>query len=120
MKKRIIFRVLAMLITAVMLVSVASCTAGPSDNADNNEDTAPKTIEVPVFAVDIEFGKKITVDKVTTKTISADAVSSTMVTSLDDVVGKYVTVAVVKGNFARSSSVLISCGFTPFSSIFAR
>ena len=100
MKKRIIFRVLAMLITAVMLVSVASCTAGPSDNADNNEDTAPKTIEVPVFAVDIEFGKKITADKVTTKTISADAVSSTMVTSLDDVVGKYVTVAVVKGDFA--------------------
>lgn len=104
MKKNIFIRLLAILVVAMMLVSAVSCTTEKSSEteADTNSETeteAPKTIEVPILAADVEFGKKITSDKITTKTISSKAVSETMVTSVDDVVGKYATVALYKGDF---------------------
>ena len=102
MKKRIFLRVTAIAIVAVMLMLAASCTAEQQseDVNDNVSSEEPKTIEVPIFAVDIPFGKKITSDKVTTKTVSVDTVSATMVTSVDDVVGMYSTVELFKGDFA--------------------
>ena len=103
MLKRIFVRITAVALIAIMLLLAASCTAEPpaseKDN-DESETELSKTVEVPIFAVDVEFGKKITADKVTTKTISRDALSSTMVTSVEDVVGKYATVALYQGDFA--------------------
>ena len=100
MKKRIFLRAAAIALSAIMLISMSSCVAdSKNEDAEAGEDL-PKTIEIPVFAVDIEFGKKITSDKVTTTTISADAVSSTMVTNIDDVVGMYATSKLYKGDFA--------------------
>ena len=103
MKKRIFFRIAAIALTAFMLISIVACTAEKSEG--ETEVKKPEYIDVPVFAVDVDFGKKITTDKVTTKRISADAVSSTMVTSLDDVIGKYVTVPVKAGDFAYNGKL---------------
>ena len=103
MIKRIFFRITAVALIAIMLLLAASCTAEPpaskKDN-DESETELSKTVEVPIFAVDVEFGKKITADKVTTKTISRAAASSTMVINVEDVVGKYATVPLYKGDFA--------------------
>ena len=98
--KKMFFRIIAIAVVIFMLFSAISCTSEQSDKDTNNKVKEPETIEVPIFAVDIEFGKKITADKVTTKTINADAISATMVTSVDEVVGKYATVALYKGDFA--------------------
>lgn len=98
MKKRIFLRLWAIVLTVLMLVFAASC-ASEQPEAATEEPEAPKTIEVPVLVADIEFGSKITSDKVTTKTISIAALSSTMVTSVDDVVGKYATVDLFKGDY---------------------
>ena len=98
--KKMFFRIIAIAVVIFMLFSAISCTSEQSDKDTDNKVKEPETIEVPIFAVDIEFGKKITADKVTTKTINADAISATMVTSVDEVVGKYATVALYKGDFA--------------------
>ena len=106
MKKTIFFRFMAMILISVMLLLIVSCDAeksGKEQDMDESDDVVieePKTIEVPVFTVDIEFGKKITTDKVTTKTISIEGISSTMITSIDEVVGKYATAKLYKGDFA--------------------
>ena len=95
--KRIFIRIASVALALIMLLLMASCS---SDAGYRGVDEAPTTIDVPVFTTDIAFGKKITADKVTTKTISVDAVSSTMVTNIDDVVGKYATVDLYKDDFA--------------------
>ena len=103
MIKRIFVRITAVALIAIMLFLSSACTAETPADVQNNtesETEASKTIEIPIFAVDIEFGKKITSDKVTTKTISINAVSSTMVTRVDEVVGKYATAQLYKGDFA--------------------
>ena len=96
-------RIISVALIAVMLLLAASCAAEqPSDSEGSKESETElsKTVEIPVFAVDIEFGKKITADKVTTMTISRDALSSTMITSVDEVVGKYSLTTLYKGDFA--------------------
>ena len=98
--KRIFISIVSLALAILTVVCMASCTAPSNDVNDANKDTAPKTIDVPIFAADVPFGKKITSDKVTTKTISADAVSSTMLTKVEDVVGKYATVDLFKDDFA--------------------
>ena len=98
MKKRIFIRLWAIVLIALMLLSAVSCASEATEDA-TDEPEEPKTIEVPVLAVDVEFGSKITSDKVTTKTISISALSSTMVTSVDDVVGKYASADLFKGDY---------------------
>ena len=102
--KRIFLRVISLALIAVMLLLVASCASESSEDADGETDMS-KTIEVPVFTEDIEFGKRINKSSVTTITISSSAVSSTMVTSVDDVVGKYALVPLYKGDFAYTAKL---------------
>jgi len=104
--KRIFVRLMSMLLIVIMLLITASCTSEKTDDeeqeaeSENIVEEEPKTIEVPIFTMDIEFGKKITTDKVTTKTISAEGIASTMITSVDEVVGMYATAKLYKGDFA--------------------
>ena len=106
MLKRIFARITAIALVAIMLLLSVSCAEEQiNENATDSVTDEPKTIEVPVFAEDIEFGKRITSDKVTTITISKNAVSSTMVTSVDEVVGKYALVPLYKGDFAYTSKL---------------
>ena len=99
-KKKLI-RAITVCLLITVLLSLASC-ARPISN--NNKPNPPQEtdsfIDVPVFATDVEFGKKITVDKVTTKKINSKAVSDTMVTDVNEVVGKYATVALFAGDYA--------------------
>ena len=104
--KRIFFSVISLTLIAVMLLLATACVSEQSSENDADAGTdEPKTIEVPVFTEDIEFGKKITTDKVTTVTISKKAVSATMVTSVDEVVGKYALVPLYKGDFVYKSKL---------------
>ena len=69
--KRIFFSAISLTLIAVMLLLATACVSEQSSENDADAGTdEPKTIEVPVFTEDIEFGKKITTDKVTTVTIS--------------------------------------------------
>lgn len=106
--KKIFFRITAIAIVALMLIFASSCDSIMTDvslNVNKEKPTEPQMIEVPIFATDVEFGKKITPDKVTTKKIYADAVSSTMITDIDAVVGKYAAVALFAGDFAYTGKV---------------
>ena len=53
-KKKILFRLIAMLLCAVMLLSVAACTTAPDDSEATGEtesETAPvETMRVAVFS----------------------------------------------------------------------
>lgn len=103
--KEIFIRVALLCVIAAMLVSAVSC--GVEDvKEDSTAETEPTTIEVPVFAEDVAFGQKITSNKVTTKVISVDAVSDTMVTKVDEVVGKYASIPLYKGDFAYKGKLV--------------
>ena len=102
--KKIFIRVIAIALIAFMLLFTVSC-ADEEEALDNTDFEEPKTLEVPIFTEDIEFGKKITSSHVTTVTISSQAVAPTMVTDIDDVVGKYASVALYKGDFAYSGKL---------------
>ena len=91
-------RVIAVALLLTVMISLASC-AQPSASGANDQQ-GDTFIDVPVFTVDVAFGKKITADKVTTKRINSKAVSDTMVTDIEEVVGKYSTVALFAGDFA--------------------
>lgn len=101
--KKNFLRVITTIVMAFMLLSAVSC--GVKSSNQKNPATAPAPegdtfIEVPIFTSDLEVGKKVTADKVTTKKINAKAVSDTMLTAVDEVVGKYTTVGVVAGDYA--------------------
>ena len=99
-KKKLI-RAITVCLLITVLLSLASCARPISNNnKPNPQQETDSFIDVPVFATDVEFGKKITVDKVTTKKINSKAVSDTMVTDVNEVVGKYATVALFAGDYA--------------------
>ena len=106
--KKIFFRITAIALVALMLIFAASCDSATADtgaNDGNDKAKEPQMIEVPVFAADVEFSKKITPDKVTTKKIYVDALSATMITKVEDVVGKYAAVPLFAGDFAYTGKV---------------
>lgn len=98
---KIFIRIASVALVLSLLVLITSC--GKTQN--NGDETNPATMDVYVFTTDIEFGKKITPDMVTTKTINYNAVSSTMITSTKDVVGKYAAVDLYAGDFAYKGKV---------------
>ena len=100
-KKRYRRKTASVALVLSLLVLITSC--GKTQN--NGDETNPATMDVYVFTTDIEFGKKITPDMVTTKTINYNAVSSTMITSTKDVVGKYASVDLYAGDFAYKGKV---------------
>ena len=103
--KRIFVRITSIALVALMLILAASCDSAIVNDNSENKATEPQMIEVPIFASDVEFAKKITPDKVTTKKIYVDALSATMITKVEDVVGKYAAVALYAGDFAYTGKV---------------
>ena len=106
--KKIFSRIIAVALVALMLIFTASCDSIVVDtntNGNKEKPTEPQMIEVPIFAADVEFAKKITPDKVTTKKIYVDALSATMITKVEDVVGKYAAVPLFEGDFAYTGKV---------------
>jgi hypothetical protein len=103
--KRIFIRITSIALVALMLILAASCDSAIVNDNSENKATEPQMIEVPIFTSDIEFAKKITPDKVTTKKIYVDALSATMITKVEDVVGKYAAVALYAGDFAYTGKV---------------
>lgn len=102
MKKRIFLRIFAIALIAVMLISAVSCTPAeePADGTEEAEALKePKTVEIPVFAADVKFGSKIMEEDLTTKTVNASSVATTMVTSVDDVIGKYASADFYAGDY---------------------
>lgn len=70
-----------------------------SDGSSDEATAAVSMIDVPVLASDIAQGAKIMASKVTTKKIRSDAVSITMVTDVDEVVGCYASVPLFAGDY---------------------
>ena len=103
--KRIFIRITLIALVALMLILAASCDSAIVNDNSENKATEPQMIEVPIFTSDVEFAKKITPDKVTTKKIYVDALSATMITKVEDVVGKYAAVALYAGDFAYTGKV---------------
>ncbi len=103
--KRIFIRITSIALVALMLILAASCDSAIVNDNSENKATEPQMIEVPIFTSDVEFAKKITPDKVTTKKIYVDALSATMITKVEDVVGKYAAVALYAGDFAYTGKV---------------
>jgi hypothetical protein len=103
--KRIFIRITSIVLVALMLILAASCDSAIVNDNSENKATEPQMIEVPIFTSDVEFAKKITPDKVTTKKIYVDALSATMITKVEDVVGKYAAVALYAGDFAYTGKV---------------
>ena len=103
--KRIFIRITSIALIALMLILAASCDSAIVNDNSENKATEPQMIEVPIFTSDVEFAKKITPDKVTTKKIYVDALSATMITKVEDVVGKYAAVALYAGDFAYTGKV---------------
>lgn len=103
--KRIFVRITSIALVALMLILAASCDSAIVNDNSENKATEPQMIEVPIFTSDVEFAKKITPDKVTTKKIYVDALSATMITKVEDVVGKYAAVALYAGDFAYTGKV---------------
>lgn len=104
--KKIFSRIIAIALAALMLIFTVSCDSVVVDEGSKEEKpTEPQMVEVPVLAADVEFSKKITPDKVTTKKIYADAISVTMITNVDDVVGKYAAVPLFAGDFLYNGKV---------------
>lgn len=103
--KRIFIRITSIALVALMLILAVSCDSAIVNDNSENKATEPQMIEVPIFTSDVEFAKKITPDKVTTKKIYVDALSATMITKVEDVVGKYAAVALYAGDFAYTGKV---------------
>jgi hypothetical protein len=103
--KRIFISITSIALIALMLFLAASCDSAIVNDNSENKATEPQMIEVPIFTSDVEFAKKITPDKVTTKKIYVDALSATMITKVEDVVGKYAAVALYAGDFAYTGKV---------------
>lgn len=102
---KIFIRITSIALIALMLILAASCDSVIVNDNSENKATEPQMIEVPIFTSDVEFAKKITPDKVTTKKIYVDALSATMITKVEDVVGKYAAVALYAGDFAYTGKV---------------
>lgn len=97
--KDLFVRVALICVIIAMIASAVSCGIEETEE-ESTQVPEPTTIEIPVFADDVAFGQKITSDKVTTKVISIAALSETMVTNVDEVVGMYAGVPLYKGDFA--------------------
>ena len=97
--KDLFVRIALICVIIAMVASAVSCTTEKKEE-ESTKAPKPTTIEIPVFADDVAFGQKITSDKVTTATVSISALSSTMVTSVDEVVGMYASAPLYKGDFA--------------------
>ena len=120
-----LFKFVAVFALSALLLSSVSCTA--EDQAKDAEQTVEQSaadigatqlenttsgttgaiemIEVPVFTKDIKAGEKITEADVTTKSVRADAIPSTLVKTVRGVVGKYAKIDLFKGDFAYSAKI---------------
>lgn len=86
-------------------VTVENLLPTKEEGASTSTASQVYMIDVPILAEDIEAGSKITTSKVTTKKMRSDAVSISMITSVDEVVGSYTTVKLYKGDFVYKGKI---------------
>lgn len=100
--RKILLRAIALMLAILMLAFVSACSSEDTPDETNESDIAEieqGPIDVPVLATDVEAGRRITEAMLTTKTISRDAITQTMMTSIDSVVGEFATMKLYKGDY---------------------
>lgn len=106
-KKKILFRLIAMLLCAVMLLSVAACTTAPDDSEATGEtesETAPvETMRVAVFSAKATKGNLLNKYRVELADVPITELPIDPITNVEDAIGKYLICDADKGSCVAAS-----------------